>query len=606
MIRLTTVAFFCTALTRQAAPLNDSVCLLGNSFSGASNRWLQNFMIGSFLGARRLGSTRRLLLLALTFWAFGFAARGAQFYLDSRDGNDSQDGRTPAKAWRTLDRASQARLAPGDSLLLRGQHEFRGSLQLNPQHAGTSAKPVIIGSYGQGRAIINAGTGYAVLVTNAAGIEVRDLVCIGGDRTLNHGAGVAFINSLPGSQRLRYLRIRNVEARGFGRELPQPKSLPEGYQLPQGAGILVAGNATDGSKSGFEDVEITDCVCQDNAYYGILVTGYWNAKATDYANANVHIANCRVFENPGDPLYHENHSGSGILVEDCDGGLVEKCVAYENGRLCHDAPGGPCGIWTAIARRVVIQDCESFRNRTSAADGDGFDLDGGGIECVLQYNHSHDNDGAGFLVYTYTGAPHTDRANVVRWNVSENDSVRLHSYGGICLGNSGKGMSGVRVYNNTVVITRTNDLPDALLTIQGQKIEAYFWNNLLIGPGSVPLVRVSRDAPGIVFQGNGYGENGQPLAMVGERAIKDLAGWRSLGKEVLQDQLTGQTVAAPVWNLTPGASSRREMAKRLRPGTGLNGIDLQQFFGISPGPRDFAGKKLDGARSIPIGALCEW
>jgi hypothetical protein len=68
--------------------------------------------------------------------------------------------------------------------------------------------------------------------------------------------------------------------------------------------------------------------------------------------------------------------------------------------------GGPCGIWTAASRRVVIQQCDSFDNRTGrAADGDGFDLDGGCVECVLQYDYSHGNDGAGILVYTYGGAP---------------------------------------------------------------------------------------------------------------------------------------------------------------------------------------------------------
>jgi len=45
MIRLTIIMSFCTALTVHGAPLNYSVSWLGNSFSGASNKWVQNFFI---------------------------------------------------------------------------------------------------------------------------------------------------------------------------------------------------------------------------------------------------------------------------------------------------------------------------------------------------------------------------------------------------------------------------------------------------------------------------------------------------------------------------------------------------------------------------------
>jgi len=537
----------------------------------------------------------------------------ADYHLDAEHGNDARDGLSPATAWRTLERASAATLKPGDRVLLRAGQTFPGTLRLDAEDAGTPQKPVTIGSFGQGRATIQAGLGGAVLVSNAGGVEVRDLICVGEDRTRNHGAGVAFVNSLPGNQRLRHVRIRNVEARGFGRELPKPKTLPEGFQLPQGAGILVAGNAKDGSKSGFEDVEISDCVCHDNAYYGILITGYWNAKATNYANARIHIADCRVFENPGDPLYHENHSGSGILVEDCDGGLVERCVAYENGALCHDAPGGPCGIWTAVARRVVIQECESFRNRTRAADGDGFDLDGGSIECVLQYNYSHDNDGAGFLVYTYAGAPHADRGNVVRWNVSENDARRNRQYGGICLGNSGNGMTGVQVYHNTVIMTRTNDLAECVVAVESRKIGVRFWNNLFIGSDGVPLVRLGEDHPGIVFQGNAYCGAGTTLARIGKKPVANLEAWRALGKETLDGQPLGRSLDLSLDLGAPrgraGDLARLTSMNAFRPlkdsAAATAGLDLRVLFQVDPGPRDFSGRILADTAVLPIGALSQ-
>lgn len=45
MIRLSIITPFCAALALQAAPLDYSVSWLGNSFSSASNKWVQNFFI---------------------------------------------------------------------------------------------------------------------------------------------------------------------------------------------------------------------------------------------------------------------------------------------------------------------------------------------------------------------------------------------------------------------------------------------------------------------------------------------------------------------------------------------------------------------------------
>src|SRR5262249_25145785 len=151
--------------------------------------------------------------------------------------------------------------------------------------------------------------------------------------------------------------------------------------------------------------------------------------------------------------------------------------------LCNQGPGGPCGIWTAGSRRITIQNCESFRNRTGTSpDGDGFDLDGGSLECTLQYNYSHDNDGAGILVYTYAGAPTAERGNIVRFNVCENDAVKLPRYGAIYVGNDGHGMSGVEIYNNTFISGR---LAPAVVNLHGKDIGVAFRNNLILArPGS--------------------------------------------------------------------------------------------------------------------------
>lgn len=67
--------------------------------------------------------------------------KGATYYV-SNVGDDANDGRTPATAWATLGRISEAELAPGDGVLLCRGDLFRGMIKTKPG--------VTYGAYGKG------------------------------------------------------------------------------------------------------------------------------------------------------------------------------------------------------------------------------------------------------------------------------------------------------------------------------------------------------------------------------------------------------------------------------------------------------------------------
>ena len=72
-----------------------------------------------------------------------YPANGAVYYV-SADGDDDNDGRSPEKAWRTLEKASEAgRYEIGDTVLFRRGDVFRGELRI---HCG-----VTYSAYGEGR-----------------------------------------------------------------------------------------------------------------------------------------------------------------------------------------------------------------------------------------------------------------------------------------------------------------------------------------------------------------------------------------------------------------------------------------------------------------------
>jgi len=73
------------------------------------------------------------------------------FYINASSGNDKTDGRSPATAWKTLDRLHDQVLKPGDVVrLARGSVFAQQMLLFDNQSAGSAAAPVVIEAYGTG------------------------------------------------------------------------------------------------------------------------------------------------------------------------------------------------------------------------------------------------------------------------------------------------------------------------------------------------------------------------------------------------------------------------------------------------------------------------
>ena len=526
-------------------------------------------------------------------------------YYVSPSGNDSHSGTSAQNAWRTIDKVNTIDLNPGDKVLLQGGHDYPGNLLLTAEDAGTPECPVVIGFYGSGRARIKAADGSGVTVQNAGGIEVKDLVVVGDDYKTNVGSGIKIVNELPNNQKLEYIRVYNVEESGFGR---RKDASPEGLQTPNGCGIFVGGNASDKSKSGFKNVRITNCVTYQNEYYGILTSGYWHDDPDVYANANVYVGYCKMYDNPGDPEYFSNHSGSGILMEDVDGGIIEYCEAYNNGYDCKCKIGGPVGIWAAVANEVIIQHCESHHNKTgSRVDGGGFDFDGGTTNSILQYNYSHDNDGAGYLICSYEKAPHTFNNNIVRYSISVNDS-RKEIHGAINLVTGSPIEDPIRntqIYGNTIYSSRA---PAVTLWQQKGIHNTKIFNNLFVSANNQKLVGGNPDKSMATFAGNAYWAVDGKYKFAGYRSLED---WRAAtGQEMLNGKPAGMVIDPKVTNLgsnpTIGDPAKLHtlVAYRLQKDSPLidAGLDLRSLFGIDPGKRDFFGNPIPQGKGYDIGA----
>jgi hypothetical protein len=507
------------------------------------------------------------------------------YYVDPA-GDDANAGLTPDDPWKSVARVSASTLRPGDAVLFSGGGVFQGTLSLGPDDAGSPQAPVLVSSYGAGRATIHAGNADGISVYDTAGVTISNLAVVGSGQAPATHDGIAFENDLPGSVKLSRVHIDDVDVSGFGR-----------------FGITVGGGGASG-KSGFQDVRITRAVSHDNVVAGIETHGVFSSIATGYANRDVYIGHCTVYNNTG-YAGSPNHSGDGIVPSDVDGLVIERSVAYNNGAQ-NTHVGGPVGIWVWDVNNAVIQHNESHHNRTnSTADGGGFDIDGGVTNSVMQYNYSHDNDGPGYGIYQFKGARAMTN-NVVRYNVSQNDA-RKNAYGAIDFwnGNGSNGINGVEVYNNTVYLTPSPGAdPKAIRFISGTT-GVHVRNNTFVTTGGAKLADIGAKHNGLLIQGNNWYSSGAAFRLkYFAKTYSSLAAFRSGTK---QETVNGQAVglqADPQFQ-SPGAGGTLNNADLLETMTAYDlratsplrdaALNLWSRFGLDPGRRDLGGTALPAA-----------
>jgi hypothetical protein len=543
-------------------------------------------MTAGTITARRITClfTTCTCLLALSLLSVSRA--GATTYYVSAAGEDAAPG-SATSPWRTLGRVNTVVLKPGDAVLLRGGDTFSGGLRFDASDAGTATSPIVVTSYGSGRATIASGTAAGMSIYNAAGYRISDLALVGSGGV---ASGITFFNDLSGGIKLPSIRIDSVEVSGYGRD---------GIEIGSWNGA-----------SGYRDVQIVDAVAHDNVRTGIFV----------YAQQpNVHesvtISGARAFNNFGTANTGTN-SGSGIVLSGVNGGAIERSVAHSNGRRCN-APQGPVGIWTYDSTHVRIRHNEAYGNRTGGpADGGGFDLDQNVSLSIIEYNYSHDNDGAGYLL-AHVPPNDSHYGNVVRYNISQNDG-RRNSYAAIEIWGR---VRSAEIYNNTVFVSAADSGTPRAVRVGNSGFSnrdvdrLHFRNNIFQTTGPVPLLEVTAGqlagANDLRFEGNDYFTTGSPFAVLwGNTSYSSLTAWRTTGQEMVGATAVGRTddpmLTAPGAGATFDDATRLETlaAYRLKQGSPLvdAGLNLSAHHSIDAGGHDFYGTALDGA--FDIGA-CE-
>jgi Right handed beta helix region len=420
---------------------------------------------------------------------------GRNYYLDV-NGDDRWAG-SRRHPWKTLEPVGKVRFGAGDSVFFRGGESFAGTLRV--MHGGSEGQPVWVGSYGSGEATIDGGDSSAVVLAGAEWVDLRGLRLIGaGRKTGNVKTGLDIAGC-------RHIVVKSIDITGF-----------------QKSGLMVYAST---------DILAERVYAHENGAAGIAVEGDFSGKKT---SRNIRIIYCRADDNPGDPTNLTNHSGNGIVAGHCTHLLIDHCSATNNGWDMPRIGNGPVGIWCYEADSVIIQHCLAYRNKTSvgAADGGGFDLDGGVTNSVIQYCLSYGNQGSGYCIFQYWGASPWYH-NVIRWNISEDDGLVSDSRAGVYVWNSSNDSTqfyDCAVYNNTIYNTREAAISYSTTSARKQFV---FYNNIFVGKDS--LIRGDKGAD--VFEGNDWWvlRPGAVAAAVGAKDLYIKPGFKNPGNTHVTD-----------------------------------------------------------------------
>ncbi len=426
------------------------------------------------------------------------AATGTTYYVDSKGGNDSNDGTSESKAFKTLDKVNGLNLEPGDTVLLKKGSVFEDqALKFTKEDSGTAEAPVKVSTYGEGkRPQINTnGHGQwelnygnpldnqnhkwkgtvssSILIEDAEYLEIEGLELTNDresstdtekDKKYNDAdamdrtgvAGVAKDNGTVDHIVLNDLYIHDVTGNVYNKH------------MTNGGIYFIVAKPTNEGETGiarYNDVQIRNCSLNKVNRWGIAVgyTYQWgqfqtgelpDATMAKYGSSNVVIENNYLNHVGGDaittmyldrPLIQYNVSENAAEQINTTDYAQQQPRLDANGKEIgkQDVGAGrvAAGIWPWKCKNAIFQYNECFKTLNAASgngDGQPWDADyGDGTN--YQYNYSHGNTASTIM---FCGGNSVN--NTFRYNISQNEDMGPLDPAG----NSGN----CQVYNNTFYI----------------------------------------------------------------------------------------------------------------------------------------------------------
>ena len=373
--------------------------------------------------------SRTIVLALFAVFHLGIS-QSLNYYVDAVGGNDANDGRSAATAWRTLAKVSATRFQAGDSVLLKAGSVWTGQLAL--QGSGVKGTPIVVDMYGgsvkpriDGNGIVGTATVY---LNNGKFWEINNLEITNDALTEGDRRGVLITASDFGLVEHIYLRNLNIHnVKGI---------VGQDDDAKRTAGIGIE-TATDKLvETRYDDVLIEGCTIsyiENTGFYTDHLLFRNTPGTADWTKRR--FTNVRIRNNV---IHHI--AKNAMIVRILDGGVVERNVCYETAlRVTGNT------MFTSGCNGTVFQYNEGYLNRATentpgGGDGSMYDADLKSSNIVFQYSYSHDNSHGLFWNCTVQN----DSGIVCRYNISRNDKGII-----FCVNYP---VTSAFIYNNTVYI----------------------------------------------------------------------------------------------------------------------------------------------------------
>ncbi len=427
----------------------------------------------------------------------------ATFYVDSKNGNDNNDGKSQGKALKSLYAVSQRYFQPGDKILFKRGCTFTGSLTVNGN--GSAGKEIVVGSYGSGALpIIKGRTGNAVTI-KAVYVTVQELRITNPNGT----CGLYLLGPVVGAN--KNITVKNCEFQDINTNMTDMSF--------ECAAIYGMTGGVD--PAWFDNLKITGNTIKNVNRCGVFLSTHWayrpggwgkegNYKSDTngwYPSKNVVVSN-----NTMDTL-----GGDGIVVYGSQSPVIEKNVFYRGYQAPKAKHSGSAGIWVHNCNDAVIQYNEVgyMDLKAGQIDGEAYNIDIANKRATIQYNYSHNNV-AGFLLVCNNkvesgadkGKMPEQTGHTIRYNVSINDYgeyTKSYKFAGLMM------LTGdcrnANVYNNTFYIggaARTCYPVYADNFNGGGYISGYKFQNNIFHADSGITVKWLLNGTGFTFNNNIY------------------------------------------------------------------------------------------------------
>lgn len=354
-------------------------------------------------------------------------SKGVVYYIDIRNGKDTNDGLSPQTPWKNLEVVNKKVFQPGDKILFEAHGVWCGNLKL--QGSGDKEAPIVIDSYIYDKGVLTVGVNearpiihgegkvlYTIWLHNVSFWEVNNLeITNQGEEPLTGRTGVVVSGDDTVDQRegnvLEHLYLNHL----YVHDVNGDAITKDGHN----GGIYYHIFATNQDKPlKFKDIVVQNCYIRDVARTGLSVGSTQCLRLDSNLSHHTpeelrqHLHEDVIIRNN----YIERSGGDAIVPQYCYEPLIEHNVSQEasigtrlNPNLMYNA-----AIWPWQCFKALFQYNEAFGTYLNG-DGQAYDCDYA-WGTTYQYNYSHDNEG-GFMLVCQAHAIDS----VVRYNISQND-----------------------------------------------------------------------------------------------------------------------------------------------------------------------------------------